>query len=979
MASYYPYNPSESRPRPRRNDSYAREDAYVKPTVGYDAKQRVGEGARLNHPDAQHDRRYNRRSYDSRYDYPAPTHDTGPSGRSHRSTAQRRHSWPPQPTVEDEAASLAKEAGTQKALKDIGKDEVRERGTIDQEPILQEIAEHGKPVERKPAGPSQKQKKSESTGIPTPPTSDEERSRPARRRPSKINTAVDDRVPDLSKRTSSPYAFTKPTKLPNDVSSSDRFLSPDFLTPPSGGDRRRQARFSTSSTPSSPRRDSARLSPSSKTGGDYFTAGYGPVESAILDDDGNLNDMSSRSNTYYPDTAGYPGKDRGASPKTSVVDFATAPPANVSPRRRNLDSRRNTDTCGTLPTLPKLRADKTRRASPLMTGSALSDLADDSAIYSAPGTPGPDTFPPRSRESSYFSSRGVSPASAVSARSSASYADPLPQNAKRYSAELPDRVSSDSSPKSNGSSRPPSPTSRPPGHSPRLPKTDVDWSDLMAENKKRREKPNQPTQPSRLATSMRQESVPDVHSFAFHQSAKRNNHPAESGANMPSGYAASERERLSRQGRPTLDAPFQEAKTVSRATSPKRGSEARATSFSTSSRPSLQSRHTMTSSTLPVEERSRFDNRQKSFNASPEVKRELSALLKKGLPECRRPNAMAGYDDWYTVIGAPMLSFCPDCVDSVFERTIYRPSIRRMPQLNYSTKIRCALGASAWIRLAWLLTLQQKRSDLTLLKDIADVEETSDPCPAGREAERSWYGLRDNEGFFARDFYVCYSDVRKIERLLPTLSGFFVRLPQRFSYEKHVCAMRADSNRFSAYLDALINTHEKSLASRKLADPMTFLDLVERKTRLRECQKDTLLSGGLWHYHPKLPALTVCEECFDAVIEPEAKRGSDIALRFYKAVQPVYGEGMGCSCQLYSPRMRKVFRRAVDERDFGYLARKAGERREAELRLQERYKDVMKRARRLSAQGGSGSEADEERRLQRELVRITEEWQNKWE
>ncbi|KAI7098226.1 hypothetical protein KC352_g38433, partial [Hortaea werneckii] len=197
--------------------------------------------------------------------------------------------------------------------------------------------------------------------------------------------------------------------------------------------------------------------------------------------------------------------------------------------------------------------------------------------------------------------------------------------------------------------------------------------------------------------------------------------------------------------------------------------------------------------------------------------------------------------------------------------------------------------------------------------------------------------------------------------------------------EKHVCAMRSDSNRFSVYLDALINTHEKSLASRKLADPMPFLDLVERKTRLRECQKDTLLSCGLWHYHPKLPALTICEECFDAVVEPEAKRGSEIALRFYKAVQPVYGEGMGCSCQLYSPRMRKVFRRAVDERDFGYLARKAGERREAELRLQERYKDVMKRARRLSAQGGSGSEADEERRLQRELVRITEEWQNKWE
>lgn len=351
--------------------------------------------------------------------------------------------------------------------------------------------------------------------------------------------------------------------------------------------------------------------------------------------------------------------------------------------------------------------------------------------------------------------------------------------------------------------------------------------------------------------------------------------------------------------------------------------------------------------------------------------------MKKGLPDCRRPDPVAGHDDWYTVIGAPGLTFCPDCVDAVFERTVFRPSIRRMPQLNLGTKVGCAFGSSPWLRLAWLFTLQQQRTDLTLLKDLAEIEETSEPCPGSREAVRSWYGLRDSEGYFVRDFYICYSDVRKIERLLPTLSGFFVRLPQRASYGKYICAIRSEGNRFSAYLDALIKTHERALASRKGPDPMPFVDLVERKLRLRECMRDNMLTGGLWHFIPSIPSLTVCEDCYEAVIEPEVRKNSDVAMRFNRTVQPVYDEGMGSSCQLYSRRMRKAFLYAVQDNDLKYLARKSRERREAELRLQERYKVVMRRAKRLSREG-SGSE-DDERRLNRELERITEEWQAKWE
>lgn len=369
--------------------------------------------------------------------------------------------------------------------------------------------------------------------------------------------------------------------------------------------------------------------------------------------------------------------------------------------------------------------------------------------------------------------------------------------------------------------------------------------------------------------------------------------------------------------------------------------------------------------------------KRESFANSSQTKKEIAALAKKGLPPCPRQEPVSGKDDWYTIIGQTNIDFCPDCIDTLFERTVFRSSFRRSLPRSYHEKVRCAFG-SPWIRLAWLLTLQQQRTDLTLLKDIADIEETSAPCPAGVETVMNWYGLRDLDGLFVRDFHLCYGDVRKIECLLPSLSGIFVRLPQRASYTKSVCAIRQESTRFSAYLDALVTTHEKALMARRNADPMPLIELIERKTQLRECTRDNMLIGGLWHFIPDLaPAMTVCEDCFEAVVEPEIKKNKSVAKKFNRTLQPVYTEGVGSSCQLYSPYMRKVFQRAVDENDMKYLVRKAKERREAELYLQDKFKAVMSKAKRLSLEGAVTE--DDERRLNRDLEKISREWKEQWE
>jgi hypothetical protein len=375
------------------------------------------------------------------------------------------------------------------------------------------------------------------------------------------------------------------------------------------------------------------------------------------------------------------------------------------------------------------------------------------------------------------------------------------------------------------------------------------------------------------------------------------------------------------------------------------------------------------------------DSRRLPTIVSSQAKKDLQNIAKKGLPPCVRSKPIAGYSDWYTLIGAPNLDFCPDCIDTIFERTVFRNSFRKSPPLSLNTKVVCALGGLPWIRLAWLLTIQQERADLNLLKDIAEFEESHpEQCPGDASAVRTWYGIRDSDGVFVKNFYICYSDVRKIERLLPTINGLFVRHPYRVNDEKHVCAMRVEGNRFALYIDTLIHAQEKAMESRRELDTTNFVECVKRRQRLRECTKDGLFTNGLWHFIPNLPEFTVCEDCYETVVEPHVQKNNDLAMRFHRTIQPAYGEGIGSSCQLYSIRMRSIFERAIRHKDFKYLARKAKERRENELKLQEKYRRVVAQANRLSSQSGrSAMSEDDERTLDREIAEITAEWKSTWE
>lgn len=884
MASYYDAYDSRVRSS-RRTDSFSRsrEDGLLKPTAGAsETRRRVGETASdVQKSDSRSQRSPNRYAYggyDTRYDYPPPLPPSSGRPPSRREASPRRRetsrlrkrrSYPPPPKCEDEATSLAREAGSQKLLQELGKDEIPSRGTIDQEVLVEDVPELINKDERRfvlrPTGAHANQ--------PTPPTSDDEKARRrAKRRPSKLDMnfkKVESDVPELQKRTASPYAMSKDAEKPPREATSSRFLSPDnMLSPPPTDSGARRTMPISRSQPNSPRRDSAKYGAESGPGDDYFSMGS---DSAITDDEYyDARGKAKNKPATYPPSRDAPNP----SPQTSVVDFAPSPAPQSQPssssasiRRLNLDARRNTDTESTLPTMRRLDSERTRRTNPLMTAGALSGLGVP-VVSSPQATLSTSEFPrPRSRESSYANSRGPSPAgSAVSATEGAA-----PERSPRMSAEFGREDSYDDPPTRTSSicsSRPQSPSPRTPAESPRLPKSDLDWSTLLAANASRKGKG-----PSRLSS----EFVVDSNRPVSRGNASKQPpppsrveslpYPDDDGPSTPSVWMPSER---SHQYFPDTRMPThvfirEEPQSESRSASIASGSNpyppagpARPT------RPSMPTRHSAADvpqvpKQPPAEKPRASEAKRAAFATSSQTKKDLQSLSTRPLPPCARMMPVMGYHDWYTMTGAPYFNFCPECVSDVFDRTMFRNSFRRSPPMNLDTPVQCALGGMQWVRLAWLMTLQQNRTDLRLLEDLAHIEETSSPCPGDNPAARTWYGLRDKDGYFLKDFRLCYNDVRKIEALLPSLGGLFVRLPQRTADEVGLCAIRSEGSRFSIYIDALIKTHEKAKSSGSRPDTGPFISLVQWRSQLRECKKDGLLRNALWHFVPGLPELTVCE------------------------------------------------------------------------------------------------------------------------
>lgn len=357
------------------------------------------------------------------------------------------------------------------------------------------------------------------------------------------------------------------------------------------------------------------------------------------------------------------------------------------------------------------------------------------------------------------------------------------------------------------------------------------------------------------------------------------------------------------------------------------------------------------------------------------------------LPPCPRPMYSTGFVDWYTLDSAPSFNICPDCLEHFIGHSLFRKYFVKAPPTDIA---KICHFSSPWYRLAWLMTLKEKRRDLDLVFSLTSITATEDPCPGEHEDVRPWYGLLNKRGSdFIPNLDICERDLLYLEALMPTLRGYFQLID---SSSARLCSFRINSKRFAQYLDMLLDIHERALMSRSgTPDFSRFIELANQHAWKRECSRDKVLLGSLWHTHPGLPEFTVCEECYEDVVYPDVKRGSRLADEVTRTLGFVQSEaelvtGEGNSCQLYSPRMRRIWARAVQDDDAFYLARKVRERRKMQRDLNNQQRSLRRlleetmRERELGYSYGSGSVGHglEPERVKEELEKVQREWRG-WE
>ena len=308
------------------------------------------------------------------------------------------------------------------------------------------------------------------------------------------------------------------------------------------------------------------------------------------------------------------------------------------------------------------------------------------------------------------------------------------------------------------------------------------------------------------------------------------------------------------------------------------------------------------------------------------IRRHSESLGKEDpqvLPDCPRTQPVAGMMDWLTL---PHTDFniCPQCYLAVFEQSEYRTHFKLMLR-PADRPIACDFGLSPWYRIAWLLILKNGASDLRLFHQVANVMDPvrNERCPQDRTTSRKWYVVRDPQTRRpVPEFTVCYQCASTVEILLPSLLGVFV--PETWPEPlRSRCALHyKPKKQFVLFFDAFETTSDKAMESDRSPSIAELAQRLERLTLVSKCREDNPICNGYWHTMQYLPEFTVCGQCFTQIVQPRLKEGNVIARNFFKNQQQL----SSATCQLYSDRMREVFKKACRRNDPKYLGEKVRER-----------------------------------------------------
>ncbi|KAF2100025.1 hypothetical protein NA57DRAFT_75528 [Rhizodiscina lignyota] len=615
---------------------------------------------------------------------------------------------------------------------------------------------------------------------------------------------------------------------------------------------------------------------------------------------------------------------------------------------------------------------------------------------SRPTTPTPDnvrpTAPPRTPSSAlpYEQTANLTPPSV-----SGSAQRSVPQNVTSQPSREPYPYSPPQSPKLGPSQVAPSPRegrSRPGSRQNSRPTTPLSvagdvipsvalFDAVNAKLESRATFPQDRTRgPSRLSSSMRSESIPtppgpriDIYSPSPSRMSKSPlPYPDDDAVHLMPSEAAYQFRHPSA---PVNQAP--EPRSRSPAATPVPAENLRKSPLQ---RPTFGSRHTLTEG-VPQSKNDRLSSPVSPSLGSPTDAR-LDTVSRPTTPvpappaSCPRNKSSSKYDDWFTLTNDATFNICPECLATTVGPTPFHGYFVRAIR-EPGERIRCDFSRP-WVRLAWLLTLKQRRPDLDLVYAVSSISNFEDECPADEEVKMSWYGLVDHNDDAIPDFYICGRDRRYLEALFPSLKDCLMRV----SRQAHCCSLDRGAPTFAQYLDRLVEIDEMARRSKRSPDLKQFADLVQQTMitkNLPPCKGDKLSRGANWHFIPGVPEFTVCSKCFHEAVNPHIRSStrtspvtSSVSLpdQFIRTPQAVPREngltrGMGSSCQLYSPRMRRIWVNAVADNDEKYLAKKVRERKAVEMGTYETYATLEKMMK--------GEEWDRAF-VKEELDRVKKEW-----
>ncbi|KAK8003461.1 hypothetical protein PG989_003180 [Apiospora arundinis] len=338
------------------------------------------------------------------------------------------------------------------------------------------------------------------------------------------------------------------------------------------------------------------------------------------------------------------------------------------------------------------------------------------------------------------------------------------------------------------------------------------------------------------------------------------------------------------------------------------------------------------------------------------------------LPDCPRMREEPGHLDWLTLPRCNNFNICPSCYQSAFENTRFRHLFVPAPFRPLDRPLKCDFGTSEWYHIAWLLTHKYNKPDLRLFHGIANVAAANQPCTGPMEDYRFWHTIKDPATQRPiRKFNICLSCAKTVEALLPNLFGVFVPMDSPAESTRGVCDMHnvtynGARKRFMLYFDAMETVSDQALAANRAPDMRALADKVREISSTDECAFGRPVSNRKWYTMRSIPEVTVCQECFHEVVMPELDRDdSGVQGNFLHKPQQL----ATAACQLYSPRMRSAFQKAVRKRDLRYFEAKIRERRAKE---QEIYSMMASLDR--TVLGPEWCDA--------EMYRLQREWQ-KWE